>query len=285
MAKASLPERIQALLIQADKRNRLPAGTMASIMQQEVGGKANQYLQDPAKYHYGLNAEGRRVAGHTGKVSTAFGPFGILESTGAKPGYGVKPLANKTIEEQVRFASEYLAARSKGKGLAEGLAGYGEGRKYANQVAGRLPGRGGMQPLPINAATVQSPGLARFAPERLAQLTPESAPLQSNVQIPQQAAAQQVIVQPAPPPVQRVAPVAAREWTEFQQAVPVPVAQTMDMDYGAQPQQVAAFRGTGSYEAENAQRMHSILKKFGLGTYSQGPDERYQASLPEFARG
>ena len=142
----ALPENVLGMLAAADKKNGFPAGTMLSVMQQEVGGDVGKYLNDPTAYHYGLNPEGKRVAGHTGKVSTAFGPFGILESTGKDPGYGVKPLANKSLDEQVRFAADYLAARTKARGgdLTAGLAGYGEGAKYAGQVVGRLPG-GGIQ--------------------------------------------------------------------------------------------------------------------------------------------
>lgn len=136
MSKA--PTKIQDLLVQADERWGFPQGTMAAVMRQESGGQA-RFIDDPTAYHYGVNAEGRRIAPHTGQVSTAFGPFGILESTAAKPGYGVTPLKDKSVEEQVRFASEYLAARSKGKGLSAGLAGYGEGQKYAEQVVGRIP--------------------------------------------------------------------------------------------------------------------------------------------------
>ena len=54
-------------------------------------------------------------------------------------GYGVAPLKDKSIGEQIRFATEYLAARVKrAGGVAAGLAGYGEGAKYANQVMSRL---------------------------------------------------------------------------------------------------------------------------------------------------
>lgn len=108
MSKSDISQLLQA----ADKQYGFPSGTMASLMQQETGGN-QKYLNDPAAYHYGLNAEGKRIAGHTGKVSTAFGPFGILESTAANPGYGVAPLKDKSLEEQVRFAAEYLGARSK----------------------------------------------------------------------------------------------------------------------------------------------------------------------------
>ncbi len=129
---------IDELLAAADARQGFPAGTMRSVMQQETGGNA-KYLNDPSTYHYGLNADGRRVAGHTGKISTAFGPFGILESTGAQPGYGVSPLASKDLNEQIRFAADYLGARSKrAGGLRQGLAGYGEGGKYGAQVMARI---------------------------------------------------------------------------------------------------------------------------------------------------
>lgn len=155
-----VPEEVLKLLVAADERHGFPAGTMASVMQQEIGGNFDKYLADPAAYHYEAGPDGRRVAGHTGKVSTAFGPFGILESTGADPGYGVKPLQGKGLDEQVRFASDYLAARTKGAGsLVDGLAGYGEGSKYAQQVVGRL-GAGGQgqgskaSPSPVVAAEI-----------------------------------------------------------------------------------------------------------------------------------
>lgn len=129
---------ISKQLAAANERAGLPAGTMEAIFKQETGGN-DAYIKDPAKYHYELNKEGKRIAGHTGKVSTAFGPFGILESTAADPGYGVKPLKSKSLQDQIDFASDYLAARSKAAGgLAGGLAGYGEGAGYAQSVAKRM---------------------------------------------------------------------------------------------------------------------------------------------------
>ena len=142
MAKSSLTPDLLSQLSAADKKAGLPQGTMQAILQQEVGGNAGKYLSDPTAYHYGLNAEGKRIAGHTGKVSTAFGPFGILESTAKDPGFGVAPLKDKSLAEQIRFSSEYLAARSKKGGLGAGLAGYGEGAKYGQQVAARIGGKG-----------------------------------------------------------------------------------------------------------------------------------------------
>lgn len=144
--KSNIGDDLKATLDAAEKANNLPTGILGSIMNQETGGN-KAYLDDPSKYHYGLNANGQRIAPHTGKVSTAFGPFGILESTGAKPGYGVSALKDKSIDEQIRFTAEYLAARTRSAGsLFGGLSGYGEGSKYASQVLGRLPG-GGMSGL------------------------------------------------------------------------------------------------------------------------------------------
>ena len=125
-------------LAAAERENGLPAGTLRAVMQQEIGGR-KEFLDDPAKYHYGLNADGKRIAPHTGQVSTAFGPFGILESTGKRPGFGVSPLKDKSLDEQIRFTAEYLAARSRSAGSLEGgLAGYGEGAAYSNSVMRRI---------------------------------------------------------------------------------------------------------------------------------------------------
>ena len=133
-----LPDNLGAQLAEREKAAGLPAGLMSSILQQEISNRP-EFLEDPTKYHYELNKDGKRIAGHTGKESTAFGPFGILESTAKDPGYGVKPLQNKSLDEQTRFASEYLAARIKAAGSVEaGLAGYGEGVKYAGAVLSRL---------------------------------------------------------------------------------------------------------------------------------------------------
>lgn len=182
----SAPDELVQLLIEADKRNGFPVGTMASVMRQEIGGNT-KYIEDPTAYHYPAGPDGRRVAKHTGKVSTAFGPFGILESTAADPGYGVRPLQDKSLAEQVRFASDYLAARAKRAGsLEKGLAGYGEGTKYSQQVMSRLGAPGApipqaviqQQSAPVNQAPVAQPmpqvpdqmgGMARYGnPEAVA---------------------------------------------------------------------------------------------------------------------
>ena len=184
----SAPDELVQLLIEADKRNGFPVGTMASVMRQEIGGNS-KYIQDPTTYHYPLNAQGKRIAKHSGVESTAFGPFGIVESTAADPGWGVKPLQDKSLKEQVRFASDYLAARAKQAGsLEKGLAGYGEGAKYSREVMGRLGAPGSppqavvqQQVAPVNQAPVAQPmpqipqapdqmgGMARYGnPEAMA---------------------------------------------------------------------------------------------------------------------
>jgi hypothetical protein len=147
---ANEPVDLNTLLSAAEKANNLPAGSMSAILAQETGGNS-KYLDDPAAYHYGLNKDGKRIAGHTGKVSTAFGPFGILESTGANPGFGVEPLKDKSLPEQVRFAAQYLGARAKHAGSFEaGLAGYGEGSKYASSVMGKMgKGKGSSAGVPM----------------------------------------------------------------------------------------------------------------------------------------
>lgn len=121
-------------LAAAEKANGLPAGLLSSIMKQETGNRKD-FQDDPAKYHYEKDANGKRK-------SSAFGLFGILDSTAKDPGYGVDPLKDKSVAEQIRFAAQYSAARIKAAGgdVAKGMAGYGEGAGYASQVMGRLPG-------------------------------------------------------------------------------------------------------------------------------------------------
>lgn len=149
-SSAPLSGTLEEKLAQADKNAGLPPGTMRSVFMQETSG-SSEYIDNPAKYHYPLDKNGRRIAPHTGKVSTAFGPFGILESTARDPGYGVAPLRDKSLDEQIRFASEYLAARTRAAGSLEGgLAGYGEGGRYSGQVMDRIRRHKGT-PLPQDA--------------------------------------------------------------------------------------------------------------------------------------
>lgn len=196
-----LPDNVIEMLSVADKRNGHTPGTMLALMQQETGG-GQKYLEDPTTYHYGMNAEGKRVAPHTGKISTAFGPFGILESTAKDPGFGVAPLKDKSLTEQVRFASDYLKAR--------GAANYGEGQKYAAQLQAKIPG-----------AAVVAQATAPVAGPRTAPDLPTEVPMaqvaQAPVQGPVQAQAQVPVPQePVPPQVMTAQGPDA--WQEFLQA-------------------------------------------------------------------
>lgn len=194
-----IPANVLQMLEAADERQGFPKGTMAAVMQQEVGGQLGKFLSDPTAYHYGLNADGKRVAGHTGKVSTAFGPFGILESTGAQPGYGVAPLKDKSLQEQVRFAADYLAARSKrAGGLEKGLAGYGEGDKYSAQVmarAGGAPAKATPGQDSVPASAQEAPVMTASAPAPISQ--------------------REIVGEPQPAVVQRVQVPANDPWGEY----------------------------------------------------------------------
>lgn len=218
MAKSQgMSDELVKMLADADKRKGFPPGTMYSIVKQETGGN-DKYLNDPSAYHYAANAEGKRIAGHTGKVSTAFGPFGILESTGADPGYGVAPLKDKSLAEQVRFSSDYLGARSKSAGsLHAGMAGYGEGTKYADQVANRRDRTSMPIPTPV-------PVVAADAPIVMAPPVVAAAPVSAPIVEPEQVAQGQSAIIPVAEPD----PWAAFQ-TQVQQRAPV---QTADLGFG-----------------------------------------------------
>ena len=148
--KSSLDTSTLAKIADAEKASGLPSGIIESIIKQETDGRTSEFLADPAKAHY--------PTGYTkdGVKSSAFGPFGLLESTASKPGYGVSPLKDKSFDEQLRFMSQYLAARIGNAGTVfKGLSGYGEGSRYASQVLGRLPG-GGMSGLSNAVASTSS---------------------------------------------------------------------------------------------------------------------------------
>ena len=147
--KSSLDSSTLSKIAAAEQAAGLPSGIIESIIKQETGGN-KAYLDDPSKAHYptGYTKEGVK--------SSAFGPFGLLESTASKPGYGVSPLKDKSFDEQLRFMSQYLAARIGNAGTVfKGLSGYGEGSRYASQVLGRLPG-GGMSGLSNAASSTSS---------------------------------------------------------------------------------------------------------------------------------
>lgn len=219
MAAKGIPADVLDLLAAADKRKGFPAGTMLSVLQQEIGGRPD-ILANPAAYHYEADAQGRRIAPHTGKVSTAFGPFGILESTAADPGYGVAPLKDKSLPEQVRFYADYLDARSASAGsLAAGLAGVGEGEKYSRQVARRRDVSGG-KASPIVEAFNQDPT------NQIPPVAPE-APVEVAAPVPP-VAAPAVAAAPAQPVVD--------EWERFRAASAKPEIQPQVLAaYGQQP--------------------------------------------------
>ena len=144
-----------------DSQHGFAPGTMMSLAQQE---SSNQALG----YHYPEGPDGRRRA-RNGRVSTASGIFGILNSTASDPGYGVSPLPGPAYQQspaaQAQFAAEYLAARTNAAGgQLAGLAAYGEGAGYANQVAGRAA-----------SATAQAPAAPVVAPPATAPAAPVTA--------------------------------------------------------------------------------------------------------------
>ena len=224
MAKNSLAlsDRVVGLLAAADVRNGLPAGTMFSVMQQEIGGQS-KFMADPTLPHYPTGVA------PNGKRSSAFGPFGILESTGRDPGYGVAPLKDKSLDEQIRFASDYLAGRTRAAGgdLSKGLAGYGEGVKYANQVTARVGGgRGFVNPDPValQPAVAAAPTPIPMIPNAPVQV---AAPV-ARPEIPA-AVDPQVVAQAAP---------VEDPWNNLQREVGAAMAERFkptDMQYGAAP--------------------------------------------------
>lgn len=171
-----LPGDLSEKLAEAERRTGLPAGVLASIVQQETGGK-KAYLDDPGKHHYPMGPDGKRRT-KDGTISSAFGPFGILEDSTAKnPGFGVAPLRDKSIDEQIRFASEYLAARSKKAGSIEaGLEGYGEGEKYSRAVMSRLARKDAAQQPPTKEGTPATASSKGDAPPVVGAVAPRDVP-------------------------------------------------------------------------------------------------------------
>lgn len=151
----ALPDKVLALTSEAEKRTGLPKGAVASLIIQEVGGQLDKFLKQPDAFHYAPGPNGKKP------TSSARGLIGVLRDTATKPGYGVTPLKDYSIEEQIRFGADYLAARVKQAGSFEkGLAGYGEGAKYAQEVKDRMEGksvRGRPSPQQLQQVQVQPP--------------------------------------------------------------------------------------------------------------------------------
>lgn len=164
---SNIPNHLLSMLNEQDARHGFPPGTMAAIFQQEVGGNFQKYVDNPATYHYAANAQGQRIAPHSGEISTAFGPFGILDSTAKDPGWGVKPLQDKNdLGEHFRFAADYLAARVKQQGdFLKGIAAYGEGPEYANKIAKNIPGFTEHNPQFAQVASANPPAPLEASPE------------------------------------------------------------------------------------------------------------------------
>lgn len=189
-----LPDELFQSLVSTDARHGFPPGTMASILQQEVGGSLDKYLSNPATYHYAAGADGLR-RGAQGQVSSAFGPFGFLDSTAQDPGWGVQPLQDKNdLNEHIRFAGDYLAARIRQTGdFSKGIGAYGEGDQYAEKVLSRIP-------------AFQSQDTA---PQFAQAAKPPVTPADGTPEVPGSVDATQVAANPVPP-----------EWEQFRSWVP-----------------------------------------------------------------
>lgn len=232
----AIPESVAKLLAAKDAQKGFPAGTMQAVMQQEVGPQAGKFLADPTAYHYEANDKGQRVAKHTGKVSTAFGPFGILESTARDPGYGVKPLADKTsFSAQLDFAADYLGARAKqGGSLVKGLAGYGEGSQYGAQVVAKIPGAATAASSPVVLPPARAAGAPYAAVVPVAD--PQPAPVQVAFQAPAPVEEHIPVDASIQAPVQVAEASQGRDaWQAFLQSMP---------EAGA-PAEVTSFRSYG----------------------------------------
>ena len=215
-------------------------------MMQETGGQA-KYLNDPNTYHYEPDANGVRK-------SSARGPFGILESTGRDPGYGVKPMQGNSLEENIRFSSDYLGARVKREGLQNGIGGYGSGKdtSYASEVLGRIAkAPAGGNPV----AAVEN--IAPVAPIVVAQTAPATAP-----------------VVPAPP-VER-ATEGPDQWQQFLARSQADMVKPADLNYGPVEPVTAGvvtpnFQAAANYAGQNQEPNLHVMAGFkGLGLKARG---------------
>lgn len=136
------------LMAAEEKRTGLPSGLLHSLVKQETGFQ-QRFLDDPSAAHYAVGPNGEKPK------SSARG-FGFLEGTASNPGYGVAPLKDWSVPEQLRFMADYVNARAKQAGSLEGgIAGFGEGPKYAAQVMARLPSARNTQATPMIASKVE----------------------------------------------------------------------------------------------------------------------------------
>lgn len=151
-------EYLKQLERKKEKELNLPSGLITSLRVQE-GGDRDDFLMQPDKFHYKPGADGKKPK------TTARGLYGTLEGTARDPGYNVKPLADWSPEAQVNFAGAYVAGRAKSAGgLKAGLAGYGEGNKYADSVLSRV---NNWEATPLQAAAPRE----QRVPEQVAAMT------------------------------------------------------------------------------------------------------------------
>lgn len=220
----------QALMAAEEKRTGLPTGLLASLVQQETGGQ-QRFVDNPGDFHYKAGPNGEKPK------STARGLGGILEGTARDPGYGVTPLKDWSVPEQLRFIADYSQARIKQAGSVEaGLAGYGQGAPYSKQVMARLGNAPVSNPSPLAMPDAQFAQLPMQAPVEAPVVVPENPVVAAPVMPPPEVMAQAVAAQPvavAPDPW------AAMKMAEAQQITPA------DMNYGGMPAPVQVAQAKG----------------------------------------
>lgn len=122
---------------QYEKSNNLPKGALRALRFIETSDSDAYYL-DPAKYH-------------NPKIGTASGLYGILDSTGRDPGWGIKAVDKSSLEDNIRFAAQYLSARTRNApDFYTGLKNYGDGTQSYVDKYKKLMGE---------APAAQMPGL------------------------------------------------------------------------------------------------------------------------------
>jgi len=215
-----------------DKRNGLRKGTLRAIGDQESG-----FRYDPGVPHYptGFTVDGVQ--------SSAQGPWGILGSTGDRPGFGVSPLSvldSDTPAQKFTKNAEFAGAYAK----ARGIAAYGEGNKYAEQVNSRIDKGWGTTPVTQLAQAVNAPAPVMAAPVEIPQAAPMVAAAEPVVPYMEDPALMDRQVMSAAPAQQ----VAANPWDSFSVNMPRQMTAS-DLAYGGQArtqpnlQAFKAFRG------------------------------------------
>ena len=248
----------------AEKAHGLPSGTLRAIMHNEIRN-SNAYLDEPDKYHYPVAADGKHRT-KDGVQSSAFGPFGILDSTAQKPGYGITPLKDKSLDEQVRFTAETLSKTSqKLGGLDKALDLYGGNtpgytQKVLANIANpeRIAVKGSQAPIAVakDESNIQpkdtNPGLAQSAPVAPVIAQAPVAPVVQEKAIQQlvPVIAQAPIVKEVPVPV--AVPIAknVNPMEEMQAAEPI-TPEALQYAQAAVPKQPSLYEMMDAYGAES----------------------------------